>query len=91
MPEEQQALTRSYPVQLQWHRPSESGQVNESLHMAAYEVYSSIFKSQPAMTEGSCRWGFGAGELIALLYARTIPKAEWRVRFEQALVGMRNL
>ncbi len=91
MPEEQQATPKAFPIQLKWHRPSESGQVNEALYMAAYEVYSTVFKPQPAMIEGGCRGGFSTGEFIALLYARAFPKAEWRRRFEEAMVGMRNL
>lgn len=52
--------------------------------LRAYEVYCEIFRPQPAMIEGGCRGGFGAGELIAMLYARSFPKSEWSARFEEA-------
>lgn len=53
--------------------------------LRAYEVYCELFHPQPAMIEGSCRGGFGAGEIIAFLYARSFPKAQWRQRFDEAL------
>lgn len=58
---------------------------------AAYEVYCSVYGPQPAMVTGSCRGGFGAGELIAFLYARSFPKQEWRMRVDEALRGMKHL
>lgn len=59
--------------------------------MAAYEVYCHLCGSQPALVTGGCRGGFGTGELIAFLYARSFPKAEWRTRFDEALRGAENL
>jgi hypothetical protein len=56
--------------------------------MAAYEVYTHVCGSQEAMVTGNCRGGFSAGELIAFLYARSFPKAEWRARVDEALHGM---
>lgn len=56
--------------------------------LAAYEVYSHLYRPQPAMIEGGCRGGFGAGEIIAFLYARSFPKAEWDQRVREALRGM---
>jgi hypothetical protein len=56
--------------------------------LRAYEVYCDIWGPQPAMVDllgRNCRGGFGAGELIALLYARSFPKNEWRSRFKEAL------
>ena len=56
--------------------------------LRAYEVYCYIHGEQPAMVTGGlngCRGGFGAGELIAFLYAHTFPKSEWRERVEFAL------
>ena len=55
--------------------------------LRAYEVYSHVWGPQPAMIdlEGrNCRGGFGAGELIAFLYARSFPKEEWGERFREA-------
>lgn len=59
--------------------------------MAAYEVYCHVFRPQEAMVTGECRGGFGAGELIAFLYARSFPKSEWRMRVDEALRGMEGL
>jgi hypothetical protein len=55
--------------------------------MRAYEVYCEIFQPQEAMVTGDCRGGFSGGELIAFLYARSFPKAEWKERFNEALRG----
>lgn len=61
--------------------------VPKAVSMRAYEVYSEVFSSQEAMVTGDCRGGFGGGELIAFLYARSFPKAEWTVRFHEAIDG----
>lgn len=56
--------------------------------LRAYEVYCHVFSPQPAMVDlagRGCRGGFGAGELIAFLYARSFPKEEWCDRFREAL------
>ena len=59
--------------------------------MRAYEVYCSVFRPQEALVTGDCRGGFGMGELIAFLYARSFPQKEWSERFEEALHGMENI
>lgn len=41
------------------------------------------------MVTGECRGGFGAGELIAFLYAHTFPKNEWSKRVDEALRGLK--
>lgn len=64
-------------------RLREPPQIPESVHLAAYEVYCRIFAPQQTMIEGNCRGGFGAEELIALLYARSFPRDEWRERFDE--------
>lgn len=54
----------------------------------AYEVYCHLYGQQPAMVDlagRGCRGGFGVGELVAFLYARSFPKEEWRKRFDEAL------
>lgn len=59
-----------------------------SVALRAYEVYQHIFGVQPALIDlagRNCRGGFGGGELIAFLYARSFPKTEWEARFEEAL------
>lgn len=60
----------------------------KAVTLAAYEVYRHLFGEQPAMIdlEGrNCRGGFGTGELIAFLYARSFPKDQWHQRFDEAL------
>lgn len=70
----------------------EQAQVCEPVYMAAYEVYSHVYAPQQAMIEGGCRGGFSTGELIAFLYARAFPKAEWRQRVDLCFNGgMKNL
>lgn len=64
------------------------GRVPTVVAMRAYAVYSHVYGPQPAMVEGGCRGGFGAGELIAFLYAATFPKEEWRDRVDEALCGL---
>ncbi len=64
------------------------GKVREEVVLRAYEVYCHLWRPQPAMVTGSCRGGFGIGELTAFLYARSFPKEEWRVRFDEAIDGM---
>jgi len=77
------------PVQKSQRR--DAGQIADSVHLAAYEVYSHVFGTQQAMVEGHCRGGFGVGELIAFLYARPFPKSEWNKRVHEAFSGNRNL
>ncbi len=61
---------------------------NRAVVMRAYEVYCHVYGAQPAMITGGCRGGFGSGELIAFLYARSFPKEEWRDRVDEALKGL---
>ena len=56
--------------------------------LRAYEVYCHIYSPQPAMVDlagRGCRGGFGVGELVAFLYARSFSKEEWSKRFDEAL------
>lgn len=75
-----------HPVQIydmQQHR-----NVPADVALRAYEVYSHIYGEQSALVTGGlsgCRGGFGVGELIAYLYARTFPQREWRERAEHAM------
>jgi hypothetical protein len=59
--------------------------IPESVALRAYEVYCHIYGAQPEMVENGCCGGFGAGELLAYLYARSFPKEEWRQRTDEAL------
>lgn len=63
----------------------------KAVTMAAYEVYRHVYAPQEALVTGECRGGFSTGELIAFLYARSSPKAEWRRRVDEAFKGAENL
>jgi hypothetical protein len=65
--------------------------VNTDVTLRAYEVYCHVFQPQEAMITGNCRGGFGTGELIAFLYARSFPKNEWKDRVYEAFDGQANL
>lgn len=79
---------RLMPVQTRSGYGHPPATVRESVYLAAYEVYSHVFGPQDAMVTGGCRGGFGAGELIAFLYARAFPQTEWSQRVDEALEGM---
>lgn len=69
-------------------RNREPGRVPEAVYMAAYEVYTHLYGEQKALIEGECRGGFGHQELVAFLYARAFPRAEWRRRADEAFDGI---
>lgn len=81
-----------HPVQthsIQRHRRSE---VSSLITLRAYEVYCALYGEQKALVDlagRDCRGGFGVGELMAFLYARTFPKTEWQDRFDEALRGIK--
>jgi hypothetical protein len=66
----------------------DGGCAPQEVTLAAYEVYKHIHGAQEALITGGCRGGFGVGELIAFLYARSFPREEWRVRADEAFRGM---
>jgi hypothetical protein len=70
---------------------NKGGLISNSVTLMAYEVYSHVFAPQPALITGNCRGGFGTGELIAFLYARSFPKNEWRKRVDEAFKGMNHI
>lgn len=77
-----------HPVQIRLH-PHHRPEVSELITRRAYEVYVALYGEQPAMVDLSgrdCRGGFGIGELLCLLYARSFPRSEWQQRFEEAKV-----
>ncbi len=78
-----------HPVQ--WHGgwPRQTSTVRTEVTLRAYEVYKHLHGEQEALITGECRGGFGVGELIAFLYARSFPKAEWRDRANEAFQNMR--
>lgn len=63
--------------------------IPRSVYIRAYEVYCGVFGEQQAMIEGGCRGGFDVIEVVAFLYARSFPKAEWRDRINETLEGMK--
>lgn len=81
----------THPVQTRTSYPRESARCPTVVTLRAYEVYAVVFGEQKALITGDCRGGFGTGELIALLYARTFPREEWYLRFKEAINGAKNL
>lgn len=80
-----------YPVQGGTPYGRGQGQVNESVYMRAYKVYSHCFGAQPAMIDRDgrgCRGGFSKSELVVFLYAGNFPQSEWRDRVDEALRGI---
>lgn len=69
---------------------NKSGKIPWDIHMVAYEVYCEVYGAQEAMIdhERGCRGGWGEGELIAFLYARTFPRKEWRRIVSNAFEGI---
>lgn len=80
-----------HPVQTHQCHRREGSACPTAVTLAAYEVYSQVFGPQEELITGGCRGGFGVGELIAFLYARSFPRQEWRKRFDEAITGMKNL
>lgn len=80
----------THPVQTKnnYHVRAE---ISTAVTLKAYEVYCHLYGKQEALVTGSCRGGFGSGELIAFLYAASFPKAEWRQRADEAFDGMKGL
>lgn len=75
-----------HPVQIRLH-PHHPPEVAAEITTRAYEVYKELYGDQPAMIDlagRGCRGGFGIGELLGFLYARSFPKHEWRLRFDEA-------
>lgn len=77
----------THPIQTHSIKPG--GVAPQSVTLRAYEVYKHVYGAQEALITGECRGGFGVGELIAFLYARSFPQAEWRQRVDEALEGLR--
>ena len=80
---------RQFPIQRSNLLPRDATTVPENVYMAAYEVYSHVYGPQEAMIIGWCRGGFGIGELVAFLYAKSFPKELWRKKVDEAFDGMK--
>lgn len=81
----------THPVQGQNIQTRGGAKCPQVVTLRAYEVYSKVFSPQGALITGDCRGGFGLGELIAFLYARSFPESEWRARVKEAMTGMENI
>lgn len=79
-----------HPVQTRTAHGSRArgGSAPQTVTMRAYEVYCHVFAPQDALVTGGCRGGFGTGELVAFLYARSFPKEEWIERYREACTGL---
>lgn len=77
----------THPIQT--HGVQSGGRAPQTVTMRAYEVYKHVHAPQEALITGDCRGGFGVGELIAYLYARSFPRVEWRDRVDEALTGLK--
>lgn len=77
----------THPVQVHF-RAHQKYACPTAVTMRAHEVYCHLYSPQEAMVTGGCRGGFGLGELMAFLYARSFPKEEWRKRVDEAFRGM---
>lgn len=78
-----------HPIQVSTNtRYAHRGQAPQVVTMRAYEVYKALHGEQEGLVTGECRGGFGAGELIAYLYAYGFPRKEWRERLDEALRGL---
>lgn len=86
-PSDTPAGQKLFPIQGN-PRDRKQATVRESVYMAAYEVYRHVHGPQQAMIEGNCRGGFGVGELVAFLYARSFPREQWRDRADEAFKGI---
>lgn len=79
-------MSEFHPIQVQeLTRPHTRAVMPTEITLRAYEVYKHLFGEQQALITGECRGGFGVGELVAFLYARSFPKDEWRQRFDEAI------
>lgn len=97
MPKDPASWTLKHPVQ---HHPLHGGAYNpktttiaSEVTLAAYEVYAHVYGEQHAMVDmqgRGCRGGFSSGELVAFLYARSFPKAEWSARVDAVFKSMEN-
>ena len=81
--------TEVHPIQLPYNsNRNKSGLMSSAVTLRAYDVYCSVCSPQPELVTGGCRGGFGVGELITFLYARSFPEGEWEYRVKEASKGM---
>ncbi len=73
-------MTEMHPVQWLYDRGEK---LPAEVTRRAYEVYHHLYPGQ-TLERLNERGGFGAGEIIAFLYARSFPQAEWDQRVNEA-------
>jgi predicted HAD superfamily Cof-like phosphohydrolase len=81
-------VTEFHPIQTSDVTQRGHAVMPSEVTLRAYEVYCALYGEQPALVDlagRGCRGGFGVGELVAFLYARSFPKTEWRQRFDEAI------
>ena len=81
-------MTEFHPIQVHEVTCRGAAVMPSEVTLRAYEVYCHVYSPQPALVDlkgRGCRGGFGVGELVAFLYARSFPKEEWSKRFHEAL------
>lgn len=76
------------PVQASRLLSRQQATASKEVCLRAYEVYCVVFGQQEALVTDGCRGGFGVGELIAFLYARSFPREEWRARVDEAFKNL---
>ncbi len=77
-----------HPVQVRTGYRRDRGSAPQTVTRRAYEVYCHVYRPQEALITGGCRGGFGTGELVAFLYARSFPKDQWCERYREACNGL---
>lgn len=85
---ESQIDSKTAPMQIVARGRRYQGTCATRVHIDAYEVYCHIFGPQPALITDGCRSGFSISELVCFLYAKSYPKTEWKLRFDEAIRGM---
>ena len=81
-----QTAPTTVPMQARRTDNYKAGRLREAVARKAYEVYTALWPGQTYDLLHE-RGGFGTGEVIAFLYARTFPRAEWRDRVNEAIEG----
>jgi len=88
MTQDQDKAVPTHPIQIERTRNRQPGTAPQAVTLRAYEVYCALYGEQEALITGWCRGGFGVGELIAFLYARSFPREQWKARMYEALEGL---
>lgn len=74
-----------HPIQLPYGK---RGRIAAEVTERAYEVYAYLYGGAQTLERLNERGGFHISELLTLLYLRTFPKNEWRLRDRTCGKGM---